>query len=81
MKPGHLSKLGPALFSYYRVVEKRPSPSFAVASPGVVVTTIAAVPTGNRVNSYEAHDLQQYGSPVNHHTEEGVGHLLVANRK
>ena len=49
VKPGHLSKLGPALFGYYRVIEKRPSPSFTVASPGVVVTTITAVPTEKKV--------------------------------
>ena len=49
VKPGHLSKLGPALFSYYGVVEKRPGPSFAVASPCVVVTTITAVPTEKKV--------------------------------
>ena len=49
VKPGHLSKLGPALFRYYRVVEKRPSPSFTVARPCVVVTAIAAVSTANKV--------------------------------
>ena len=49
VKPGHLSKLGPALFGYYGVIEKRPGPSFTVASPGVVVTTITAVPTEKKL--------------------------------
>ena len=49
VKPGHLSKLCPALLGYYGVIEKRPSTSFTVASPCVVVTTITAVSTENKL--------------------------------